>query len=210
MEPSTSTGLLSGLEGPSSQNFGDTALETVCEDQETAGGLRRRIPGIKSHNFVNFFLDFFYIFTANEDSVDRFSDYYFRDSFEHSSSESQLVENSSRVIETNPSHRSSRSQTPLLHSQVDGRVTLPNAIPSAPIKKLRFRKVYSILKICGFISIVIICIIIFIEMMFESNYEIFIRCRSNPDIISLKVTYWDPLKQYLRRKADGMFCRVIF
>ncbi|KAF2885612.1 hypothetical protein ILUMI_20554 [Ignelater luminosus] len=191
MEPSTSTGLLSGLEGPSSQNFGDTALETVCEDQETAGGLRRRIP-------------------ANEDSVDRFSDYYFRDSFEHSSSESQLVENSSRVIETNPSHRSSRSQTPLLHSQVDGRVTLPNAIPNAPIKKLRFRRVYSILKICGFISIVIICIIIFIEMMFESNYEIFIRCRANPDIISLKVTYWDPLKQYLRRKADGMFCRVIF
>ncbi|GJQ77591.1 hypothetical protein Trydic_g21056 [Trypoxylus dichotomus] len=55
-----------------------------------------------------------------DDSVERFSDYYFRDSFEHSSSESQLVENNYRSYDTNPSHRSSRSQTPLSHSHIDG------------------------------------------------------------------------------------------
>lgn len=177
MEPSTSTGLLSGLEGPS-QNFNDSGLETVTEDQENIGGLRRRI-------------------TANEDSVDRFSDYYFRDSFEHSSSESQLIENSSRMMETNPSHRSSRSQTPLLHYQMDGRMNLPNA----RIKKSR--RVFISIKTCGVILIVLLAIVALATLVFESNYEVFIRCRNNPEIISLKVTYWDPLKQYLRRKADG-------
>ncbi|KAB0801133.1 hypothetical protein PPYR_05487 [Photinus pyralis] len=178
MEPSTSTGLLSGLEGPSSQSFVDSGLETVTEDQENLGGLRRRAP-------------------VNEDSVDRFSDYYFRDSFEHSSSESQLVENNSRMIETNPSHRSSRSQTPLLHYHLDGRINLPNA----PNKKSR--RVFTSLKTCGFVLIIMLSIALFATMVFESNYEVFIRCRSNPEVISLKVTYWDPIKQYLRRKADG-------
>ncbi|KAF5284846.1 hypothetical protein FQR65_LT13398 [Abscondita terminalis] len=174
IEPSTSTGLLSGLEGPP-QNFVDSGLETVTEDQENIGGLRRRIA----------------------DSVDRFSDYYFRDSFEHSSSESQLVENSSRMIETNPSHRSSRSQTPLLHYQMDGRINMPNA----PIKKSR--RLFISIKTCGVILIVLLGFVALTTLIFESNYEIFIRCRNNPEIISLKVTYWDPLKQYLRRKADA-------
>ncbi|KAF5283387.1 hypothetical protein FQA39_LY04763 [Lamprigera yunnana] len=178
MESSTSTGLLSGLEGPPSQSFTDSCLETVTEDQENSGGLRRRVP-------------------VNEDSVDRFSDYYFRDSFEHSSSESQLVENSSRVMETNPSHRSSRSQTPLLHYHLDSRMNLPNA------SSKKYRKVVVSIKMCGFVLIVLLAIIAFAIMVFESNYEVFIRCRSNPEIIFLKVTYWDPLKNYLRRKADA-------
>nr|XP_023016728.1 FERM domain-containing protein 3-like [Leptinotarsa decemlineata] len=110
MESSSSTGLLSGLDGNASQAYSDVAaLETVSEDQEAIGAVKLRTTVLK------------------DDSIDRFSDFYFRDSFEHSSSESQLIDNSYRGYDTrNPSHRSSRSQTPLSHSQVDGRICLPN------------------------------------------------------------------------------------
>lgn len=145
----------------------------------------------------------------NEDSVDRFSDYYFRDSFEHSSSESQLVENNSRILDTSISHRSSRSQTPLLHSQVDGRVNLPN-VPNTRFKKCRSCKPHSAIKYCGLILIGLVLIFVFAIMLFESNYEMFISFRTNPNVILLKVTYWDPIKQYLQRKTDDLLLSGIF
>ncbi|KAL1492961.1 hypothetical protein ABEB36_011117 [Hypothenemus hampei] len=109
MECSSSSGLLSGVDGNSVQGYSDlAALETVCEDQEAIGAKKFRSTD-------------YCILKHKEDSIDRFSDYYFRDSFEHSSSESQIIDNSFRYETTNPSHRSSRSQTPLSYSQTDGR-----------------------------------------------------------------------------------------
>lgn len=46
MESSNSTGLLSGLDGPSNPIYADIAsLETVCEDQEGMGGTKLRTTG---------------------------------------------------------------------------------------------------------------------------------------------------------------------
>lgn len=47
MESSSSTGLLSGLDGNLSQTYSDVAaLETVSEDQEAIGGTKLRTSGI--------------------------------------------------------------------------------------------------------------------------------------------------------------------
>lgn len=46
IESSSSTGLLSGIDGTSSQVYGDVAaLETVCEDQEAMGSSKLRTTG---------------------------------------------------------------------------------------------------------------------------------------------------------------------
>lgn len=46
MESSNSTGLLSGLDGPSNQIYSDiAALETVSEDQEGIGSTKLRTTG---------------------------------------------------------------------------------------------------------------------------------------------------------------------
>lgn len=46
MESSNSTGLLSGLDGPSNPVYSDiAALETVSEDQEGLGGTKLRTTG---------------------------------------------------------------------------------------------------------------------------------------------------------------------
>ncbi|KAG5900253.1 hypothetical protein JTB14_018233 [Gonioctena quinquepunctata] len=145
MESSNSTGLLSGLDGNPSQAYSDVAaLETVSEDQEAIGATKLRTTVLK------------------DDSMDRFSDYYFRDSFEHSSSESQLIDNSYRGYETtNPSHRSSRSQTPLSHAQVDGRICLPNTAHAVHTNSKKCKK-FSL--VGAFVpSLIIVTVFVFIS-----------------------------------------------
>lgn len=146
--------------------------------------------------------------------MDHFSDYYFRDSFEHSSSESQLIDNSYRGYDTttNPSHRSSRSQTPLSHSQVDNKICLPNTIiqqnsqthiaqTSPSTNTTKKNKKFNIIK--AFIpTLCIVTIIIFIStiIILETDIELLNNIKNIPEIISLKYHVYEPIKQYLRNK----------
>ncbi|XP_022915176.2 FERM domain-containing protein 5 [Onthophagus taurus] len=184
IENSNSAGLLSSLDTPP-QQYGDIAsLETVTEDQEAGGVAKLRTTVLK------------------EDSMDRFSDYCFRDSFEHSSSESQLIENNYRGYETNhPSHRSSRSQTPLSHSQVDGRICLPNATFTTQ-KSVQKPRAFNVMKafIPSFIIVVVIVLLATIVML-ETDSELFGSLRSIPEIESLKYHFYEPVKKFFRDKV---------
>ncbi|XP_049818275.1 FERM domain-containing protein 5 isoform X2 [Aethina tumida] len=182
LESSSSTGLLSGLDGnpAHAQIYSDiAALETVCEDQEAIERSKLRTTVLK------------------DDSVDRFSDYYFRDSFEHSSSESQLLESGYRDRDhVNPSHRSSRSQTPLSHSQVDGRICLPAT--QQPAKKVKKFKVFR-----TFVpAFLVVSLTVFVAtiLLLETDTKLFHSIRNIPEVISLRYQIYEPIKQYFRNK----------
>lgn len=141
-----------------------------------------------------------------DDSVDRFSDYYFRDSFEHSSSESQLVDNYRGYETTNPSHRSSRSQTPLSHSQVDGRIYLPNSaqpLPPPPTKKTKKFNLLSAF-IPSLVIVVVLAIVSTIVVL-ESNWELLSSFKNIPEMVSLKYQVYEPIKQYWKNKMGVLF-----
>lgn len=132
--------------------------------------------------------------------MDRFSDYYFRDSFEHSSSESQLIENNYRGYEaTNPSHRSSRSQTPLSHSHIDGRICLPNTTYSNNHKSIQ--KTHNFNVINAFIpSFIIVTVLLLLTtiILLETDCELFGTFRNMPEIISLRYQFYEPIKKFFR------------
>ncbi|XP_044257641.1 FERM domain-containing protein 5 [Tribolium madens] len=188
MESSNSTGLLSGLDGNPSQAYGDVAaLETVSEDQEAMGASKLRTTVLK------------------DDSMDRFSDYYFRDSFEHSSSESQLIDSYRGYETTNPSHRSSRSQTPLSHSQVDGRICLPNTTHSVQTNIKKSKKFNIVSAFIPTFIIVTIFVLIAAIVMLETDCELFGSFRNIPEMVSLKYQFYEPIKQYFRSKMSIFF-----
>ncbi|CAG9828660.1 unnamed protein product [Diabrotica balteata] len=189
MESSNSTGLLSGLDNNPSQIYSDVAaLETVTEDQEAIGATKLRTTVLK------------------DDSMDRFSDYYFRDSFEHSSSESQLVDNYRGYETTNPSHRSSRSPTPLSHSHVDsGRIYLPSAAQSIPPPVKKPKKFNILGAFIPSLVIVLVLALISTIIVLESDWEFFNSVRNVPEIMSLKYQVYEPIKQYWRSKISLLF-----
>ncbi|XP_076261009.1 FERM domain containing isoform X2 [Rhynchophorus ferrugineus] len=181
MECSSSTGLLSGLDCNPAQGYSDVAaLETVCEDQEAISGRKLRTTVLK------------------DDSIDRFSDYYFRDSFEHSSSESQLLDNY-RYDTTNPSHRSSRSQTPLLNSQVDGKTCVTNNNQSSHHQHKTNRNTK---KVSAFIPALLVVVtllftatVLLLETDLLGNINI-------PEIVALKYHVYEPIKTFFRSKLS--------
>lgn len=188
METSNSIGLLSSLDGNTGLTYGEVvALETVSEDQE-AGGKRMKNSMLK------------------DDCTDRFSDYCFRDSFEHSSSESQLIDSGYRGYETkNPSHRSSRSQTPLSHSHIDNRLYLPNtaAVNSkqrSPHKPRKFKMMKLFLP--TLIAVTVITLIMII-LVLEMDNEYVSKIQNIPEVISLKYHFYEPIKQYIKKKISN-------
>lgn len=195
METSNSIGLLSSLDGNTGLSYGEVvALETVTEDQEAVGGA----SGKRGKNSV-----------LKDDSTDRFSDYCFRDSFEHSSSESQLIDSAYRGYETtNPSHRSSRSQTPLSHSHIDSRLYLPNTAPvnkqKSPLKVRKFNMMKTFVP--TFITVTVFVLILTIVVL-EMNMECLERIQNIPEVISLKYHFYEPIKQYIKNKFLSLLQR---
>lgn len=187
METSNSIGLLSNLDGNTGLSYGEVvSLETVTEDQEAMGS------GKRGKNSV-----------LKDDSTDRFSDYCFRDSFEHSSSESQLIDSGYRGYETtNPSHRSSRSQTPLSHSHIDSRLYLSNTAPvsrqRSPQKARKFNMIKTFVPTCIAVTVFTLILIVII---LETDIEYLRRIQSIPEVVSLKYHFYEPVKQYIKKKV---------
>lgn len=204
MESSNSTGLLSGLDGNPAQAYSDVAaLETVSEDQEAMGASKLRTTGGCMRVGWEVLTVIFAV--LKDDSMDRFSDYYFRDSFEHSSSESQLIDSYRGYETTNPSHRSSRSQTPLSHSQVDGRICLPNTTHSVQTSVKKPRKFNVVGAFVPTFIIVTIFVLIATVVLLETDCELFGSVRNIPEMVSLKYQFYEPIKQYFRSKMSIFF-----
>lgn len=135
--------------------------------------------------------------------MDRFSDYYFRDSFEHSSSESQLIESNFRSYEnTNPSHRSSRSQTPLSHSQVDGRICLLNTSYNNHKNAPKTRSFSVINAFVPSFIIVTVFLLLTTIVMLETDYELFGSFKNIPEMISLRYQFYEPVKKFFRDRIS--------
>lgn len=143
-----------------------------------------------------------------ESSIDHLSDYYFRDSFDHSSSESQLHENSFKGFEVS-SHRSSRSPTPLGHGAVavaDGRLCLQQDNLKQDRKSPQTHHKFNLLRaFVPSLAFVVIFVAILTVIMLETDCELFGSLRNLPEIISLRYQYYEPFKQYLRNKFSCIF-----
>lgn len=133
--------------------------------------------------------------------MDKFSDYCFRDSFEHSSSESQLLDGGYHSYET--TNRSSLSQMPSAHSQVDGRLYLPST--AVPNKRKNATKSHKFNMIKTFIPTfllvtAVVCVLLIVVL--ETDIEF---CSSLPEVVYLRYQFYEPVKRFFKNKIAGAF-----
>lgn len=151
----------------------DPVLETVCEERR-----------------------------GNGESTDHLSDYYFRDSFEHSSNESGFTS----VIDSRagPFRQFSTSDNlpPTFQHSVNNAALIiqQNATNDARIKKFSILHAF----IPSFIFVVIILTITTIFVL-ESESELFTPIKRWPEMVSLNYQYYQPLKSYLTQSFEGIF-----
>ncbi|XP_054278606.1 FERM domain-containing protein 5-like isoform X1 [Macrosteles quadrilineatus] len=172
-------------------------LETVSEDQEVkqrAAG--ERVNKSVSEPKLNGKVLVKGLHKDSESVMGNFGDYYFRDSMDHSSSESQLV---------GASHRSSRSPTPVLRG---GRLPLP---PTAPLsrppppalpprtvtRRFKFIRVFIPSVVIAAISLVTIVILALETEMLGGSL------RRAPEMIAIRRLYYEPTKEFFKSKFSS-------
>ncbi|KAJ4433712.1 hypothetical protein ANN_16023 [Periplaneta americana] len=124
-----------------------------------------------------------------------FDDYYFRDSFEHSSSESQLVELSGGLgakLTSQPIARPSPGSKPA-----------PLPAPPAPVpvtaaatpKRFNLLQVFVPSFLCVALSLALATVLVL-----ESDCEVLGTLRRWPEMVVLRRDYYEPAKEFLRQK----------
>lgn len=149
---------------------------------------------------------------------DHLSDYYYRDSFEHSSSESGLasmgdgrhhggIPRTSHITNHRGAGGTVDSSTgAFLHgtgitSNNSAVVNQQNATNNAK----NFKK-FSIINafIPSFIFVVIF-LIVFAIFVLETDSEVFVKLKNLPEMILLKYQYYQPLKEFVLKKLESFF-----
>lgn len=193
---------------------GVALLETVTEDQE----FRYRSPHV-ALGIGN---------TLRESSIDQLGgDYYFRDSFDRSSSESQLHENNGygryggevthRVAGSRTSTPVGRDDRTSVNAAVDGRLCVTTTSGQTrtgnevtPLRRSvvvnaaaphRFNLLRAFVPSLAF---VVIFVAVLTVVMLETDCELFGGFRNLPEMISLRYQYYEPFKQYLRNRFSRM------
>ncbi|KDR13769.1 hypothetical protein L798_12062, partial [Zootermopsis nevadensis] len=151
-------------------------LETVSEDQEMCSKHRgKETEGVHSHH--------------------TFDDYYFRDSFEQSSSESQLVE-ASGGFGAKPSSQPLPRPSPSLKP-----APLPAPPAPAPVTTATAPRRFNLLQVfvpsflCVALSLALATMLVL-----ESDCEILGTVRRWPEMVVLRRDYYEPAKEFLRQK----------
>lgn len=153
----------------------DPILETVCEERRNNGG----------------------------GSTDHLSDYYFRDSFEHSSTESGFTSVIDARAGPYRQFATSGDNVPLgFQNSVNNAALIiqQNATNDARIKK------FSILH--AFIpSFLIVLILLAVSTIFilESESDVFRQIKDWPEMLSLNYQYYQPFKAYMAKAFGGIF-----
>ncbi|XP_076640792.1 FERM domain containing [Halictus rubicundus] len=129
------------------------------------------------------------------------NDYYFRDSFDHSLSESQLLDSSgkthSRSVTPAPKmlqNPKSCTQQHLHHQSQFGR-----RLDKSRHKSLRIVKLF----IPAFVLTVTVLFIV-IVLVFETDTMLFNSLRKTPEMVALRNQYYIPIKEFLRTNL-GLF-----
>lgn len=139
---------------------------------------------------------------------DQLNDYYFRDSFEHSSSESQLtnvgLEGSLMRGVDESSRHSSSSHTPNRRALA----TLPRRLSAHHLHPLPVAqpRQFSLLK--TFIpSFIFVCLTLLLAtvVIFETDWPPLRGLKQKPEIVSLHYHYYGPFKNYLRQTVIKLF-----
>jgi hypothetical protein len=142
----------------------------------------------------------FVFFVGMSDVGAGFSDYYFRDSLDHSSSESQLI---------GASHRSSRSPTPVSIPRTT-KIPLPPPQSSdsstskvtptrvSPHSRFHFMRVF----LPSFLVAAVLVITV-IVIVLETDTEAFGALRRAPEMVALRVHYYERIKQYFKSHTSS-------
>nr|XP_034176453.1 FERM domain-containing protein 5 isoform X5 [Osmia lignaria] len=169
-------------------------LETVSEDQE----IHARRNNVGQHEGE-----------AN--------DYYFRDSFDHSSSESQLLDSSgkphSRSVTPVPKMQKLQNSKLCLQQQQQQRHQQSQSQQHQHQRQSSSQRYDSRLKYKSFriarlfipaFMLTITVLFIVIVLVFETDTTLFNSLRKTPEMVALKNQYYVPIKEFLRTKL-GLF-----
>ena len=118
-----------------------------------------------------------------------FDDYYFRDSFEHSSSESQLVEVAgSKQALPRPSPGTKPAPLPAPPT--------PASAPTTPApRRFNLLQVFVPSFLCVALSLALATVLVL-----ESDCEVLGSVRRMPEMVVLRRDYYEPAKEFLRQK----------
>ncbi|XP_043280425.1 FERM domain-containing protein 5 isoform X4 [Venturia canescens] len=164
-------------------------LETVAEDQEIHA--KRKNVGRGDGDSTN--------------------DYFFRDSFDHSSSESQLIDGAGK-----PHNRTSTSvpkmqklQNAKLCLQATSTTTTATATTTIATSRRdhRTKQQQNIQIVRLFIPaflLTVLVLFVLIVVVFETDATMFNSLRKTPEMIALRNQYYAPIKEFLRTKL-GLF-----
>ncbi|XP_052893547.1 FERM domain-containing protein 5 isoform X1 [Anopheles moucheti] len=164
---------------------------------------------------------------TNGESNDHLSDYYFRDSFDHSSSESGFTAaNSANAIGDHHHHRHGASSSGGHHSHLHHhhrQAYTTDNIPALAIHSVtnhaasiiqqqnasnsaKNAKKFSLVQafVPSFVFVVVVLIVSAIYIL-ETDSELFASMRNWPEMICLRYQYYQPLKEFLAKKFGAIF-----
>ncbi|CAK9832897.1 FERM domain-containing protein 5 [Anthophora retusa] len=139
------------------------------------------------------------------------SDYYFRDSFDHSSSESQLLDASGKP------HSRSVTPVPKMQKLQNSKLCLQQQRQHQhqqcqhqrqPNQRLNYKLKYKNLRMTRLFvpafMLTITILFVVIVLVFETDTTLFNSLRKTPEMVALKNQYYVPIKEFLRTKL-GLF-----
>ncbi|XP_043250795.1 FERM domain-containing protein 5 isoform X4 [Colletes gigas] len=152
-------------------------LETVSEDQE----IHARRNNVGQHEGDT-------------------NDYYFRDSFDHSSSESQLLD------ATGKPHSRSVTPVPQMQKLQNSKLCLQQQQqPNRRVDgKLRHKSLQIVRLFVPAFVLAITVLFIVLVLVFETDTMLFNSLRKTPEMVALRNQYYAPIKEFLRTKL-GLF-----
>ncbi|KAL0134325.1 hypothetical protein PUN28_001254 [Cardiocondyla obscurior] len=134
------------------------------------------------------------------------NDYYFRDSFDHSSSESQLLDASGKPHSRSvtPVPKMQKLQNSKLSLQQQQQQHRHQGARRAAAGKLRHRSLHIIRIFIPAFMLTITVLFIVTILVFETDTTLFNSLRKTPEMVALKSQYYIPIKEFLRTKL-GLF-----
>ncbi|XP_058818907.1 FERM domain-containing protein 5 isoform X1 [Topomyia yanbarensis] len=145
---------------------------------------------------------------TNGESNDHLSDYYFRDSFDHSSSESGFATNTiENRLGSHLHHRQTYTSDHIsslaMHSMANNSAIIQQQNASNSAKNV---KKFSIIQafVPSFIFVVVMLAVSAVYIL-ESDSEMFSSMKNWPEMICLRYQYYQPLKEFLAKKFGAIF-----
>ncbi|XP_021700902.1 FERM domain-containing protein 5 isoform X1 [Aedes aegypti] len=145
---------------------------------------------------------------TNGESNDHLSDYYFRDSFDHSSSESGFTSN---VIENRlgshllhrQTYTSDNISSLAMHSMANNSALIQQQNASNSAKNV---KKFSLIQafVPSFFFVVVVLAVSAVYIL-ESDSDMFSTMKNWPEMICLRYQYYQPLKEFLAKKFGAIF-----